>query len=352
MNAPQLICCLGPGGVGKTTIAAAYGAFLASQNKRVCCLTIDPSKRLATALGMRAPFSVQPVSAQVQVKSQTVQLDVMAMNVKASISRLVKELVGPELRHVEANRIFQLMQEELLGLEHYMAVDILDRLSRPGRYDAVILDTPPTRHAIEFLRAPERLLLLFNHTFFAFFVKQYGGLSKSRLSFLWDIYKLGTQLLERVFGISFLKELAQFFAYFESSLPVIRQKVQNVVDWIQTPSTRSLLVTYDYSHISELSFYVNFLKTLGLKQSSCLFNQSLVGIPLQLKGREQDLPAWALSLKRRAAVQKEALEKYAAWAKLQRLDFRTLPYCLEPLKPQELIGFLATHFESRSGTGS
>ena len=335
-QSPKLIFCFGPGGAGKTTIAASLALAYAQQGKRVCCITIDPSKRLVRALGMKPPYSVDPAPVNL-AGHPDIHFDALVIRVEPLLQRLVQESVPAHAQKILSSHIYQVLVSEVQGLEHYMAIDVLQRIYHGEKHDVVIVDTPPTRHAINFLEAPERLFGILNQQFFKFFVHGYGSIGKGSLFFVKDIYHLGSRLLEKFFGMTFLNELADFFGYFEDALEELRDRIQTTLTWMQSPATGCVLIGYEYVQHSEMNYYLEHIVQYGISRQGFVFNQSLANTQLgQDRVKKSDAP-WIRAIEQRIQVQKKTLLEYQKWAEDENMPFLEIPLVLETSKPQEII---------------
>ncbi len=162
-GADVIICC-GPGGVGKTTVSASLAIALAEEGKRVCVMTVDPARRLADVLGISTisnePSMVTAITPGV--------LSAMMLDTASTFDRLI-DRYAPTLEQAEtirATRIYQAMVSSLGGTQEYMAMEKLYELSTSGNYDVIVVDTPPTRNALELLDAPQRITQLFENRLF------------------------------------------------------------------------------------------------------------------------------------------------------------------------------------------
>ena len=156
------ICiCAGSGGVGKTTTSAALAAGLAARGQKVCVLTIDPAKRLADSLGLEelgnTPKMVDPKLFEPCGVEMKGELWAMMLDAKATFDELVrKHAPDAETRdRILENRIYRQLSNALAGSQEYMAMEKLFEIHQEGRYDFLVLDTPPSRNALDFLDAPE-----------------------------------------------------------------------------------------------------------------------------------------------------------------------------------------------------
>src|SRR4029079_7703570 len=163
LDGKSICICAGSGGVGKTTTSAAIALGMAARGLRVCVLTIDPAKRLADSLGMKELGNeaerVDPVLFERQGVEMKGELWAMMLDAKATFDELVARQAPDEEsrdRGLE-NRISQQISNALAGSQEYMAMEKLFELHSDGRFDLLVLDTPPTRNALDFLDAPRRL---------------------------------------------------------------------------------------------------------------------------------------------------------------------------------------------------
>jgi anion-transporting ArsA/GET3 family ATPase len=154
----RMVVCCGAGGVGKTTVSAGVGLGLARGGARVVVVTIDPAKRLATALGMEGlADDARPVPGSGGPGGG--ELWALQLDAKATFDRLVtREAPTPEARErILENRIYRHLSGAVAGAQDYMAVERLHELVDEGRWDAIVLDTPPSQNALDFLDAPARI---------------------------------------------------------------------------------------------------------------------------------------------------------------------------------------------------
>jgi anion-transporting ArsA/GET3 family ATPase len=161
----RVLVCAGPGGVGKTTTAAALAVLGARSGRRVAALTVDPARRLADSLGIRDPGArAEELDPRVwQAPGQAAsggRLSVMMMDTKRTFDELIeRHASSPEARdRILNNRLYGYVSAHLAGAHEYMAMEKLLSVSRDGAFDLIVLDTPPTRDALDFLSAPERLV--------------------------------------------------------------------------------------------------------------------------------------------------------------------------------------------------
>ena len=162
----SIIVCCGSGGVGKTTAAAALAVAAADRGRRACVVTIDPAKRLADALGLDA-LTNEP-NRVAGAGSDGGELWAMMLDTTATFDDVVRRHAGTaqQAETILANRIYRNISGSLSGTQEYMAMEKLHDLHADRRFDVVIVDTPPTRNALDFLDAPRRLTRFLDHKLF------------------------------------------------------------------------------------------------------------------------------------------------------------------------------------------
>ncbi len=161
LTTKRVIVTVGCGGVGKTTIAAALALAAARRGRRVLCLTIDPAKRLATSLGLREMArEAQEVDPALWRAEGEGTLTAMMLDVRGTFDALVTRYASnPATRdRILGNRIYQEIAGSLAGTPEYMAMEKLYALRDDPRYDLIVLDTPPTSNALDFLEAPDKMI--------------------------------------------------------------------------------------------------------------------------------------------------------------------------------------------------
>lgn len=216
----RVIVCAGSGGVGKTTISAALGVAAAKMGKRVLVLTIDPARRLATALG------VANSADDVWVPGQKYRGQLWAGTIDpAHIFADYIERHASDRMTVERllnNSLYQQMSTTLSGSQEFTSLSKLHDAATSGDYDLVILDTPPAVHAVDFLRAPERLNALFDTAVVSLFMGRTTGLGLVATAWKQGV-KLYLGALTRLTGSAFVAALRDFFSAIDAMAPAIRQ---------------------------------------------------------------------------------------------------------------------------------
>lgn len=239
-NARVLICC-GSGGVGKTTTSAALAIRLAYAGERVVVLTIDPARRLADALGI-GEIGNTAIPVPLADLPPGGGLHAMMLDSKRTFDEVIERFApSPEaLDRILHNHIYRHVSARLAGAHEYMAMEKLFELAAEGRWDTVVVDTPPTRHALEFLQAPDRMANLMDEG-----VMRWMVLPASRGG--WRMIERGSEvlahILERFLGEHTIRDIAEFFAAFQTLWDGFRERSVQVRALLRSPTTRFYLVT-------------------------------------------------------------------------------------------------------------
>ena len=262
----KLVVCVGSGGVGKTTTAAALAIAAARSGRKAAVLTIDPAKRLAQALGVEAMGNI-PRALTPELTAPG-SVDAMMLEASAALDDFVQRLVPDAERRERLfqNRLYQVIARHLGGTHEYMAVERLHALVEESGYDVVILDTPPTVNALDFLDAPNRLAGFFSEKITRFFVKQGEEKKKGFIDKLRDrAGDLAMGVLGKALGEGFVEELADFSTAFQGLFVAIHDRAV-AADKILRASTTSFLIVSaaDPVRTAEAEAFLKTLDRLGI----------------------------------------------------------------------------------------
>ena len=274
----KVIVCCGAGGVGKTTTAASVALAGARLGRRVLVLTIDPSRRLAETLGVtRNPPEPVAVPQDRQTAAGIAppgNLDAWMLDSKLVADDAVRRFAGSEerARPVLENRLYQQATLILAGLHEYTAMKALHRFITSGHYDLVVLDTPPSRNALDFLEAPRRLAGFLDGAIFRMFMPSKAGL----------IGRAGVRLIARVlrlvFGAEFATELTAFFESFSALFESLNADILDVRQRLTQGDTAFVLVTTpSEAAVTEAHFFHDRILQLGLPFRGFILNRSQAG---------------------------------------------------------------------------
>ncbi|HUF77497.1 MAG TPA: ArsA-related P-loop ATPase, partial [Thermoanaerobaculia bacterium] len=250
-DAPLLVV-VGSGGVGKTTLAAALGIHSALRGRDTLVMTFDPSLRLKDALGVGEEARDREVEVPLAGIGRAGRgagagrLDASLLDARRTFDRLVERYAPDEeaRRRILANRFYRHLAGTLSGVLEYMAVERLFEVAREGRYQQVILDTPPTRQALDFLEAPSRIVRFLDSGALKLALRDWFDES-GRLRPGTGLGFLGRRLeglLDRVVGLDFLRDMLEFFQAFGPLFDGFRSRARQVEELLASERTRFLLV--------------------------------------------------------------------------------------------------------------
>ncbi len=247
LESRRILVCVGSGGVGKTTVSAAIALEAARRGRRTLVLTIDPARRLADALGL-ASLTGEPreiprnLLAPLGVPEDGA-LYAMMLDVKGTLDGLVERFAEDEAarRRILDNRIYQHVSDALAGSAEYSAMEKVYELFERHDFDLIVVDTPPSQHALDFLEAPRRLLEFIDSRIVklllhpAFSAGRFGFRLFQRSAF--RVF----QLIERVSGFGFLEEISEFLLAFEGMAEGFRERALRVESLLLGPEAGFIL---------------------------------------------------------------------------------------------------------------
>lgn len=258
----EIIVCCGSGGVGKTTTAAAIAIHAAMRGLKVIVLTIDPAKRLANSLGLSELGNEERRVPAAKFKEAGLapegELFAMMLDTKRTFDDLIiKHALNDEMRDSILNNVlYKNISNAFVGSQEYMAMEKLFEIHTHGEYDLIVLDTPPTKHALDFLDAPRRMTEFLDGRVLKWFLKPYFSAGKKGIR----IFQKGTAVilrtLEKVTGIAALKVASDFFIAFEGMYDGFKDRASAVYELLRDRSTAFVLVTSpDEVTIEEAIFF-------------------------------------------------------------------------------------------------
>ena len=268
----RVVICAGAGGVGKTTISAAVGLALAAEGRRVAVVTIDPARRLAEALGLaelgNEPQLVAPSLFEGTGLKLRGELHAMMLDAKRTFDDLI-ELLAPSAEAANAilsNPVYHRLSTAVAGSQEYTAVAKLSELVRGGRFDTIVLDTPPSRSAIDFLEAPDRLLSFLEGRAAAGLLSPTGHAAHAA--------GLVFAALRRITGVALLDDLTAFFALIAELLAGFHERAAAVGELLADPSTAFLIVASpERAPVEEAIFFAQRLQSSGLQPRGLILNR-------------------------------------------------------------------------------
>ncbi len=231
-----IVVCCGSGGVGKTTTAAAFALHAARLGRKACVVTIDPARRLANSLGLDA-LSNRPSQIEGDWPGE---LYALMLDPKGTFDDLVRRYADTpdQAEGILGNRMYRNLTGALSGTQEYMAMEKLHELAEEGGFDVVVVDTPPTRHALDFLDAPRRLTSLLNNRFFQVLMMP----TRASLKFVGMAAHALLRTISKVAGADVVRDAVTFFQAFEGMEEGFRTRANRVRELLTLPGTAFVLV--------------------------------------------------------------------------------------------------------------
>ena len=241
-RAIRIVVCCGSGGVGKTTTAAALALRAAEDHgRRTVVLTIDPARRLAQALGLteldntpRQVKGLQPDSAELQA---------MMLDMKRTFDEVVLAHTDPKkAEEIFANPFYQAMSSTFSGTQEYMAMEKLGQLRELDAWDLIVVDTPPSRSALDFLDAPARLSRFLDGRMLRMLLAPARGGGRSMFSLVTASFGLFSRAVQKILGAQLLTDLSGFVGALDSMFGGFRERAEQTYRVLQAPETAFLVV--------------------------------------------------------------------------------------------------------------
>jgi anion-transporting ArsA/GET3 family ATPase len=276
LEGKEICICAGSGGVGKTTTSAAVALAMASRGMKVAVLTIDPAKRLANSLGLPELGNEETLvdprrfsEAGVEMRGE---LWAMMLDAKRTFDDLVERHAPDEQTRdrILQNRIYQEISNAMAGSQEYMAMEKVYELHQEARYDLLVLDTPPTRHALDFIEAPERMTRFIEGKSLQFFMRP----GRFGMKLLGRSGGILFGALKRITGIDLLQDLSEFFQSFGDMAEGFSERAQRVKELLGARRTTFLLVTApERDPIDEAVYFWRRLKEAKLPFGGVVVNK-------------------------------------------------------------------------------
>ena len=287
-SAKEVLVSTGSGGVGKTTTAAAIGAVAAARlGAKVLVLTVDPARRLATALGLEEFGNVEtrvPDEAFAHVEGgPRGELWVAMLDTKQSWDDLIaRHAPDPATRDaILDNSIYKNLSGKFVQSHDYVAMERLYEIHTSGRYDLVVVDTPPTRNAIDFLEAPDRMADFFSSRLLRWLIAPYRSRVVSFAS------KPFYSVADRILGTQFLEDIAEFFMLFQTMYDGFVERARAVTTLLGGPQTSFVVVsTLEVAPSREAEFFLELLSDRGYHVGALVLNKVLPDLLLSTDGAD------------------------------------------------------------------
>lgn len=276
----RIIVCVGSGGVGKTTVAAALALQGALAGRRAMVVTIDPARRLAQSLGLdtlRAGgerVSLEPLAAEATGSGGTLSAGMLDQK-SAWDEFIARHAPNEKVREtLLANDFYQHLSRSFAGSTEYMAIEELCRIDEGGGFDLIVLDTPPTGHALEFLEAPQRLEDFFDRSLIAWLVRPTMSVGWSAWKTAGKSVRFVFERIEAAAGVQALAQIADFFVAIEQLIDGITDRSRKVKSLLQGRETAFVLVSGpDEQVLEDADELAGRMRALGMPLKGVVMNR-------------------------------------------------------------------------------
>jgi len=283
----RLVICIGSGGVGKTTLAAALAARAAADGRETLALTIDPARRLANSLGLEQLDNVEtridPAIFRRAGVAPKGELFGMMLDPKRTFDDLIRRIAPSDeaVERILNNNYYQTLSDALAGSQEYMAMEKLYELQTERDYDLIVVDTPPTKHALDFLEAPNRMADFLDGKVIQWVVKPYLLAGKVGFNFARRGAAMMFKLLERFTGYEAMADLAEFFLAFDGMYEGFKTRALRVKQMLGSDQAAFVLITSPaHPAIDEAEFFWTRLARERMTPLATVFNRvRSLGVP-------------------------------------------------------------------------
>ncbi len=339
-----LVCC-GSGGVGKTTTAAALGVAAALAGRSACVITVDPARRLADALGDQGVVD-EPTEVDGPWPGE---LHAVMLDAKTTFDALIQRYASDadQAQRILHNRVYVNLASVLSGTQEYMATEKLFELYDSGSYDLVVVDTPPTRHALDFLDAPKRLEGFLSNRIFRAVVAPKGSYLR--------VAHVASQALVRAIakatGADIVDDTVAFFQAFQGMEEGFRERAARVEQLLGEDKTGFVLIAAPrVDAIGDAAYFAQALKDRSLNVDALIVNRVLPDFGPPVANASADEGAWGdlvTNLADLATLRRGEQESFAGLAEaVTPAPVVHVPYLEHDVHDLEGLLQLVRHLES------
>jgi len=321
--ATRIVVCCGSGGVGKTTTAAALALRAAEQGRTTVVLTIDPARRLAQSMGLRElDNSPRRVSGVDTAKGG--ELHAMMLDMKRTFDEIVAAHSTPErAEQIFANPFYQSLSSSFAGTQEYMAMEKLGQLRARDEWDLIVVDTPPSRSALDFLDAPARLGRFLDGRMLRLLLAPARAGGRAYMKVVSASFSLFTKILTRILGTDALRDLSSFVGALETMFGGFRERAQHTYRLLKTPGTAFLVVAApEPDALREASYFVERLSEEDMPLAGLVLNRVRFSLAPGLSGERAEVAAETLEERGEHPLAAAALHVHAERAILAGRDAR------------------------------
>ncbi|HEX2264343.1 MAG TPA: ArsA-related P-loop ATPase [Pseudonocardiaceae bacterium] len=273
----RVVVCCGAGGVGKTTTAAALALRAAERGRSVVVLTIDPARRLAQSLGLRElTNNPRRVASTEEIEAAGGQLHAMMLDMRRTFDEMVQAHASPERAvQIIANPFYQTISSSFSGTQEYMAMEKLGQLVAAGTWDLVVVDTPPSRSALDFLDAPQRLSSFLDGRMIRLLSGpvRAGGRGVRRL--VGAGFGLFARAVSAILGGQLLADASAFVQAFDTMFGGFRERAEATYKLLRAPGTAFVVIaTPETDAVREAAYFVDRLATESMPLAGLVLNRT------------------------------------------------------------------------------
>ena len=283
----RIIVCCGSGGVGKTTTAAALGLRAAERGRHAVVLTVDPARRLAQSMGLSSLDNTpRPVpgatnnSAADNGESDNGEapggtLHAMMLDMKRTFDEIVEAHSDPDrAAQILANPFYQSLSSSFAGTQEYMAMEKLGQLRRADEWDLIVVDTPPSRSALDFLDAPQRLGRFLDGRLIRLLTTPTKAGGRAYLKFMTAGFTMVTGVITKIIGVQMLRDVQTFIAAFDTMFGGFRERAEDTYRLLQAPGTAFLVIAApEPDALREASYFVDRLSSDQMPLAGLIVNR-------------------------------------------------------------------------------
>ena len=290
----RIVVCCGAGGVGKTTTSAALAVAAAEAGRTVVVLTIDPARRLAQSLGL---VELDNEPRQVEVPGAPGRLDAMMLDMKRTFDDVVTAHSTPErAEQIFANPFYQALSSSFAGTQEYMAMEKLGQLQGSGQWDLVIVDTPPSRSALDFLDAPNRMSRFLDGTMIRLLTAPARAGGRAGVRLVGAGFMIFTRIISKILGGQLLSDISSFVAALDTMFGGFRERATATYELLRQPGTSFVVVAApEPDALREASYFVDRLSTEGMPLAGLVLNRTHPPATLTLSATRADAAAEAVA---------------------------------------------------------
>ncbi|GGL03596.1 ArsA family ATPase [Mangrovihabitans endophyticus] len=314
----KIVVCCGAGGVGKTTTAAALGLRAAEvHGRRTVVLTIDPARRLAQSMGLteldNTPRQVKAIDTEAGG-----ELHAMMLDMKRTFDEVVEAHTTPQrAAEIFANPFYQAMSSTFSGTQEYMAMEKLGQLRATDEWDLIVVDTPPSRSALDFLDAPARLSRFLDGRMLRMLLAPARSGGRSMFSLVTASFGVFSRAVQKILGAQLLTDLSGFVAALDSMFGGFRQRADETYRILQDPQTSFLLVAApERDAVREAAYFAERLVTERMPLAGLVLNRAHRTEMTGMSAERAESAAAALDAAGEHPVTADALRIHAALVRL------------------------------------